>query len=456
MSIYDSEKKIWIDEYFPSIFNPKASVGQLVLWSLKRGGNRIAEINDDYGVQWTFNQILVRSVQVAMSLKALGITKDAICCVISRNNPDLAPVMFGCFFIGTPVNSLDASFDQNDLDHMLGLTKPKVIFAEEDVLDRLKVSLKKLEIDSVIFCFTKDLTKLTDDVGTVKSFFKLNVEQEIIDSFCPTPIDDTETHISIIICSSGTTGLSKGVCLSQAQVVSQLIRAFPCMSYEIVFSFSSVYWITGMAHLLQGTIDGALRINTCKTFSPEYLFELVEKHKITRTFLSPSQIVSCLESKNISDANLSSLKVCYTGGSLILEDIRSQFEKTLSENAKVSTLYGLTEIGACCTWNYDKIKANSVGVLKHQNVAKIIDEDGKSVGPNEKGEICIKPPFTFLGYYNNEEETKGFRDEEGWMHSGDLGYFDDEGYLFISGRKKELIKYKNYQVNQATSILKID
>lgn len=447
MSIYDSEKKIWTDEYYPSIFNPKTSLGQLVLYSLKRERDKIAEISDDYGIQWTFDQILTRSVQVAMYLKSFGIRKGDMCAVISRNNPDLTPVIFGCFFLGSTINTLDASFDQNDMDHMLGLTRPKIIFTEQDVLDKVKVSLRKFEINSSIFCFTKDNQKLPDDVGTVKSFFDLNITQDIIDNFRPTPVEDTEKQIGIIICSSGTTGLSKGVCLSQAQLVSQLTRAFPSMSNEVAQSFSSVYWITGMVSLIQGTVDGALRINTCHPFSPEYFFELVHKHKITRTFLSPSQIVSCLESKEIAKANLSSIKLCLTGGSLILEDIRSRFQRILSKNAKVVTLYGLSELGTCCTWNYEKIKPGSVGILKNQNLAKIIDEDGICLGPNEKGEVCIKAPLTFLGYFNNEAETNEIRDTEGWMHSGDLGYFDDDGYLFISGRKKELIKYKNYQVS---------
>lgn len=445
MSVYDSEKKFWTDdENFPSIYNPKASVGQLVLYGLKRGGDRIAEISDDFGTQYTFDQILVRSVQVAMSLKTQGLTKGDICAVISRNNPDLAPVLFGCFLLGSSVNTLDTSFDQNDMDHMLGLTKPKIIFVEDEVLDKVKVSLKKLEINPRIFCFTKDSEKT--DVGCVKSFFDLNVRREIIDSFRPTPIPDTENHIGVIICSSGTTGLSKGVCLSQAQVVSQLVRAFPCVSNETIHAFSSLYWLTGMVILLQGTIDGAVRIISCKPFNPEYFFKLVEKYKITRVFLTPYQVASCLQSKDIINANLSTLNVCVTGGSFVIEDIRSRFEKLLATNAKVVQVYGMTELASCSTWNYKKIKPNSVGVLIHQNLAKIVDDDGNPLGPNEKGEVCMKPPYTFLGYYNNDEETKGLRDSEGWMHSGDLGYFDDEGYLFIFGRKKELIKYKNYQV----------
>lgn len=444
MSIYDSENKIWKNAGYPSIYNPNASIGQLILYGLKRGGEEIAEISDDYGIQFTFNQIRTRSVQVAMCLEEIGIQKGDICAVISRNNPDLAPVIFGCFLRGAPINTLDAGFDQKDLDHMLGLTKPKVIFTEEDVLINVKSSLEKLKIDSKVFCFKNDET----DEDSIKRFFKITVTKENINNFRPVAIPDTKNHNGIIICSSGTTGLSKGVCFSQAQVVSQLMRGFPCLTHQTIQSYSSVYWITGMACLVQGTIDGALRINTCKPFTPVSFFELIEKYKITGTFLSPSQIVACLESEAIHKAKLDSVKMCVTGGSLILEDIRSKFERKLGENARVMSMYGMTEIGSACTWSYHTTKAGSVGVLKDQNVAKIIDDDGNSLGPNEKGEICIKPPFSFLGYYNNEEETKRFRDSEGWMHSGDLGYFDNEGFLFITGRKKELIKYKNVQARK--------
>ncbi|XP_063705109.1 probable 4-coumarate--CoA ligase 1 [Culicoides brevitarsis] len=441
MSFYDEKLKIWSSDQFPPIYNPKASVGQLLLHSLKRNSSKIAEISDTYSTKYTFNDILTRSIQAANHLKACGVKKGDICSVISRNNPDLAPVMFGCFFLGATINTLDVSFDQKDLDHMLGLTEPKFIFAEEDVLVKVKVALERLELSSRIFCFSN-----LENIESIQNFFKNPISQEEIDDFVPTQISDTENHIGIIICSSGTTGLSKGVCLSEAVLVAQLLRAFPSISNDTILAFSSVYWITGMVTLLQGTIDGAVRINTCEPFTPEYFFKLVQKYEITRTFLTPAQIVSCLEHKDMSKANLSTLKMCMTGGSLILEDIRSRFESFLPKNAKVVTLYGMSELGACLTWNFKKIKPNSVGVLINQHSAKIIDEEGNSLSPNEKGEICIKCPYKFLGYFNNPEETKGLTDSQGWMHSGDLGYFDNDGYLFISGRKKEVIKYKNYQI----------
>uniref|UniRef100_A0A336L9S7 CSON007177 protein n=1 Tax=Culicoides sonorensis TaxID=179676 RepID=A0A336L9S7_CULSO len=429
MSFFDSNLKIWRDRNIPSIYNPNASVGQILLYGLKRGGENISQISDDFETQHTFNEIRLKSIKVAMNFKSIGVKFGDICGVIARNNPDLAPIVFGCIFLGAPVNTLDPSFDCNDLEHMLGLTKPGILFAEEDNLNLVKNAVKKLNLNTKIFCFTD---KIDDpEVNSVEILFENSNSNENPDDFLPTPIPDTQNHIAVIVCSSGTTGLSKGVCLSHAQVNSQLLRAWPCITNKVLQSFSSIYWITGLVNLLQGTVDNAIRIITTKPFTPECFFEIVAKHNVTDTFLSPSQIVSLLESEHLASANLSSIEICLTGGSFILENIRSEFQQKLGKRAKVMSIYGMTELGTSATWN-SELRPNSVGFLIHQNMVKIIDDNGNPLGPNEKGEICMKPPFTFLGYFDNEKETNEFRDSEGWMHSGDLGYFDENGYLFIS------------------------
>lgn len=448
MSTYDSEKKIWSSNGRTSIYNPNTSLGEIVLYALDRTPDKICEISDDYGSFLTCFEVRNRSILVAENLRNVhGIKFGDVCAVVSRNNPEVSSVVFGCLFIGAPLNTLDPSFDQNDLDHMLGLTKPKVIFAEKGVLNKIEKSTEKLRFQSKIFCFTSRDGTVPEGIDSVSTLFDSKRVSVDLEDYLPVRISDTMKHNAFIICSSGTTGLSKGVCVSHAQVVSQTLRFWPVDSSDTTFAFSSLYWISGIVTLLEGVVEGAIRIVTAEPFSPSYLLRLIEKHKVTHVFMPPSQIAQCLESKEISKADLTSIRLCLCGGSFVLEELRSEFEKHLGEDGKVIVGYGMSEIGCACTITIGlKTKPGSVGGVVNQHQIKILSEEGEALGPDDKGEVCVFTPYPFLGYYGNEDELKEIQDMEGWIHSGDLGYFDEEGYLFIIGRKKEIIKYRNHQV----------
>ncbi|XP_063700488.1 probable 4-coumarate--CoA ligase 1 [Culicoides brevitarsis] len=449
MALYDSQTKIWSSNNDSSIFNPKKSVGELILYTLRRTPDKICEISDDFGVTSTCDDILKRSIQVAEALKEdYGLKYGDVCSIVAKNNPEVSSVAFGCLFNGCSVNPMDVSFAQIDFDHMIGLTKPKIIFAERSVIDKIRKSITKLGLSSRIFCFTGVNGEVAEGITPVKSFYFKNLDVSVED-YRSAFIKDTSKHIALIMCSSGTTGLSKGVCLSHAQVVSQSFRSLPMKASDTTFTFSSIYWITGMITMLSSTIEGAIRIISTQNFSPEYYFKLIEKYKVTHSFITPSMIAGMLQSKATSRVDLSSLKTCYVGGSYVLEDLRASFEKYLGKDGKVIPGYGMTELGGVITFNLTG-KPESVGVPLNETEVKIISDDGILLGPEEKGEICLKSPYMFLGYYNNEEALKDVFDSDGWIRTGDLGYFDAEGYLFLSGRKKELIKYKNYQISPET------
>uniref|UniRef100_A0A336MBN5 CSON014466 protein n=1 Tax=Culicoides sonorensis TaxID=179676 RepID=A0A336MBN5_CULSO len=445
MSNYDSINKIWSSNNQKSIFNPETSVGEIVLYSLERTPDKICEISDDYGSFLTCLEVRKRSIQVAKCLTNIGVKFGDICAIVSKNNPEVSSVAFGCLFIGSPLNTLDPSFDQKDFCHMLGLTRPKIIFAESSVVNEIQSACNKIKLQAKIYCFTNKDGTVTDDIDSVKSLFDPNHIIEDFEEYFPVQIPNTRKHIAFIICSSGTSGLSKGVCTSHAQIVAQTLRFWPIHSSDTIFAFSSLYWITGIMTLLRGVVEGSIRINTCQPFTPEYYLKLIEKHRITNAFVPPSQMALMLECEDIKNAVLSSFQRCYTGGSFVLEELRMEFEKQLGNDGKVIVGYGMSEIASSCTINF-KRKPGSVGGVVNEHQIKIVSEDGESLGPGEKGEICILPPVLFLGYYGNEEQLNDILDSEGWLHSGDLGYFDSDGYLFIVGRKKEMIKFRNHQI----------
>lgn len=210
---------------------------------------------------------------------------------------------------------------------------------------------------------------------------------------------------------------------------------------DVIFSFSSLYWMSGLLTLFQGTLWGVTRIITNQPFTPEYLFELIEKFKITNMLTPPSQMALMLKSPAIKTANLSSMTKYYCGGSAVsfsaLTAIQDYFP-----NSVIKVVYGMTEISSACVTGIAKGPGDNGG-LRTNHVIRIVDDNGDNLGPNETGEIVIKSIFKWDGYYGNPEATQEtYRD--GWIFSGDLGYFDEEGSLFIVDRKKDILKYKNF------------
>lgn len=240
------------------------------------------------------------------------------------------------------------------------------------------------------------------------------------------------------------------VCLSHAQVISEVLRLWDwsITSSDITFNFSSLFWVSGLANLLIATVKGACRVITTKPYSSDMLFDVIQKNKLTQICLPNACIPDVVTNKRIDEVDLASLRTVIIGGSSVYDHVKHVLRQKLERNGtKVVEVYGFVEIGSLLTNTLYGMKNGSCGIVTTQNLVKIINQKGKSLGPGEVGEICGKNYCNFLGYYNNEELTKQTVDSNGWIRSGDLGFFDDDGYLFIKGRIKELIKCKGATVS---------
>ena len=159
-------------------------------------------------------------------------------------------------------------------------------------------------------------------------------------------------------------------------------------------------------------------------------------------------IVLALKSERISQADLSSVRGVVCAGSKLPMNAALEFLKYLP-NGGIVQIYGLSEMAGTTAMGITTPESNgTVGHLQLNTQAKIIDDDGNSrLGPNECGEIYLKPPYQFLGYLNNEEATINSIDGDGFFRTGDIGFFDSDGKLYLVDRNKEMIKYCSSQVS---------
>lgn len=214
------------------------------------------------------------------------------------------------------------------------------------------------------------------------------------------------------------------------------------------FAFSSLYWASGFYQLIQCPFNNATHYISTRRFSPEVLFEIVHKYALTHVFCPPAQMAMILQSPQLPEANLSSLKSFYSGGGFVSPGLRKSFEKLLP-NCKISIGYGTSEIGYAASDGFGLVREGSVGMLAPNIEAKALDDDENQVGVNEKGVLWFRYAIRPLGYLYNQEATDEIMTDDGWVCSGDIGYFDKDGFLFVVDRKKEIIKYKNYQISPA-------
>lgn len=152
-----------------------------------------------------------------------------------------------------------------------------------------------------------------------------------------------------------------------------------------------------------------------------------------------------LQSKSLTSTKLSSLVKYFIGGSVVPQELCNRINQFLP--TCIYVVYAMTELGGTISSNFPKPRAGSVGQLISGNTIKIIDDRGDQCGIGKDGEICVRPKLPFLGYYSDAVLSDSFVDSDGWMHSGDSGHFDADGYLFVLDRLKERLTYRGAQIS---------
>jgi acyl-CoA synthetase (AMP-forming)/AMP-acid ligase II len=181
------------------------------------------------------------------------------------------------------------------------------------------------------------------------------------------------------------------------------------------------------------------------------LLATLERHRVTHAHVVPPIMLALARHPAVDSYDLSSLRSVFTGAAPLGEQIAREVSERLG--CVVMQGYGMTETSPATHMTPrepEKMKAGSVGWVVPNTECKIVDvETGAELGANAEGEICVRGPQVMKGYLNCPEATAGTIDSEGWLHTGDIGCADVDGHFFIVDRKKELIKYKGYQVAPA-------
>jgi acyl-CoA synthetase (AMP-forming)/AMP-acid ligase II len=188
---------------------------------------------------------------------------------------------------------------------------------------------------------------------------------------------------------------------------------------------------------------------TMPRFDLDQFLSLIQQHAVTRLYLVPPIVVALGKHAAVESYDLSSLRSIFSGAAPLSDELASDVARRL--DCDVLQGYGLTETSPVThvSQSYPDVRS-SIGPPLPNTEVKVVDVDsGVTLGPGEQGELYIRGPQVMRGYLNNPEATAETIDPDGWLHTGDLGYFDENGRFYIVDRVKELIKYNAYQVAPA-------
>lgn len=249
---------------------------------------------------------------------------------------------------------------------------------------------------------------------------------------------DGENDIAVILSSSGTSGPSKAVSLTHAAILDNLSHFYIMNENEIVFTFNSPSWMGGWLIILHSILNSLTLVISTEEFSPKLLLQIIEKYRVSVLLTATYHWQLMLKYDGLPYADLSTVKYCNILGSKMLLETKKAINALLP-NGQVVTRYGMTEIGGAIVMYYPDTGTDAVGKLVRGILVKIVDDFGRRLGIGEDGEICVKKTHMFIGYYGNQESTDAIFDAEGFIQTGDIGHFDEDGLLFIVDRKKDII-----------------
>jgi acyl-CoA synthetase (AMP-forming)/AMP-acid ligase II len=269
----------------------------------------------------------------------------------------------------------------------------------------------------------------------------------------PDPVTiDPLADLAVLPYSSGTTGLPKGVMLTHQNLTANIRQTLATnLSGEdaVVLDFLPFYHIYGMVVLLNlGLAVGSTQI-IMPRFDPEAALSIIQQHKVTDLFFVPPAILALVNHPKLNDYDLSSVRFLVSGAAPLPLEVARQGQQKLG--VTVMQAYGMTESSPVTNVNpLDAPRDGTVGPPVADTLEKVVSLDnGEELPPGEIGELLVYGPQVMKGYWNRPDATAETITPDGWLRTGDIASADADGFVQIHDRKKEMIKYKGYQVAPA-------
>jgi long-chain acyl-CoA synthetase len=385
------------------------------------------------GQKLTFKEFDQRSNKIAAGFKKYHVKKGDRVSLLLGNGLEFPLCFFALMKLGAIAVPLNTRFKGKELSYEINHSGSKLLVVDEEYWPNIDPVRNDLETVERIFFNGQKVPE------GVLSFVELEESQgEILEK-----VRLDETDDAAIMYTSGTTGKPKGAVLYHRGLIASAMQVSDFIAYEPrdrIICVAPLFHATGLAMIMLSHIFSGIPCVYMRTFKVKDFLEIMSSEKITKTIGVINIIWLMINHPEFDRYDFSSFKVAMFGGSPAAEEMVKGILNKLP-HLKISVGYGLTEShGIVSTTSYEDAlrKIEAAGQLLPLVEARIVDEEGKELGPNRVGEITLKSPAITKGYWRNPEATQSTI-TKGWLRTGDIGKLDDEGYLYILDRKKDMI-----------------
>ena len=460
-----SQEKVWMKFYDEA--ERTSDIPRMKIYSFLKESNKHRLNNTAiyfYGAKITVKELIERIDRCADAFAALGVKKGDTVSLVSASTPESIAALYALNKMGATVNAIDPRLDKKSISRMIQGSGSKILLVIDIAYPKIAPVLSEIKQDHII----------VQSAGTSLPWFKRLVvkfatrhnaipygKRGIIswDTFIcgakngmAVEADYEGDAVVAITYTGGTTGFPKGVLLTNdsinavaynfihAGIVHENGQRF----LGIMPIFSSYGLVCGIHMPL--TIECELAL--IPRFYPNKMGEYVKKYKPEHMIATPAFYEILIDSEEMKDFDLSFMLTLGSGGDSMnagLEAKLNDFMKSHGLRYPLAQGYGMSEVSAAATFCVnDRYKQGSVGIPSVATTIGIFDpETGEELGYNEQGEVCITGPTMMKGYFNNREETehvmRRHADGQVWIHSGDIGSIDEDGFVYIHGRVKRMI-----------------
>ena len=459
-----SAEKVWMKYYSEESRN--AQLPRMKVYTYYKEVNK-DRLHDTtiyyYGAKITVKKFIERIDECANAFAALGVKKGDTVSLLSASTPESIAALYALNKIGATLNAIDPRMDVKSISRMIRNSGSSVLIAIDIAYDKVAKILPEIKQKHIII----------QSAGTSLPFIKKIALKIAVRSSVPygkCGIMSWETFIKgaknavaeeapyegdatvAITYTGGTTGFPKGVMLTNDSINAVAFNfAHAGIVYEKGQRFLGIMPIFSSYGLVCGIhmpLSMGLELALIPKFLPLKMGEYMKKYKPEHMIATPAFYEILIDSEEMKDFDLSFVLTLGSGGDSMntgLEAKMKAFMKTHNIRYPLAQGYGMSEVSAAATFCVnDRYKPGSVGIPCVATIIGIFDpETGEELGYNTPGEVCITGDTMMKGYYNNEAETKHVMrkhaDGKVWIHSGDIGTIDEDGFVYIQGRVKRMI-----------------
>jgi acyl-CoA synthetase (AMP-forming)/AMP-acid ligase II len=382
----------------------------------------------------TYAQLDLGSLQVASALLASGVKPGGRVAFLSKNHDSWYSVFFGCARARVCLAPINFRLAAPEIAFILGDAAPDILFVGVDFFETALAATAGLPVKPRMIALSGEhpaFEQYSDWLAAAPSSASL-----------PEPVDSDD---AIQLYTSGTTGLPKGVVLTNANYrqwmkMTSTIEGFSYDPGDTALMVMPLFHVAGANMSIAALAQGG-RIIVMSDFDPAAALATMGREKVANAFLAPAMIQMMLQSPAIADQDFTSLKVISYGASPIAEDVLRRAQAAFG--CGFVQFYGMTETTGGGTYLSPTAHgraelAQSCGTAWPSTEVTILDPEGHQLAPGQIGEIAIRGGIVMKEYWRREEATRDAL-AGGWLHTGDAGYMNEEGFFFVHDRIKDMI-----------------